>query len=99
MIRWAPESVARLVAIEAHVAEDDPYAAERLITRLIERAEGIASHPSVGRRVLEAPAREALREVVEGNYRIVYRLAADGVVEIVTVFEGHLGFERAPRRR
>jgi len=81
------------------VAEDNPYAAERLVAKLMERAEGLASHPAVGRRVPEAPSREALREVVEDNYRIVHRAAADKIVEIVTVIEGHLGFARATLRR
>lgn len=99
MIRWTPESIERLAAIEGHVARDNPTAAERLVARLVERAESISQHPLMGRRVSEAQFDETLREVVEGNYRIVYRVAADGVVEILTVFEGHLGFERAPRRR
>jgi len=60
VIRWSAESVVRPTAIEARVAEDNPYAAERLIARLMERAEGLASHPAVGRRVPEAPSREAL---------------------------------------
>jgi hypothetical protein len=36
------------------------------------------------------PGHEArgIREVLEGNYRIVYRVRAD-VVEILTVFERH----------
>lgn len=99
MTRWSAESVERLAAIEAHVAVDNPSAAERLVARLIERADGVSQHPLMGRRVAEATADEALREVVEGNYRIIYRVAPDGGVEVVTVFEAHLGFERARRRR
>jgi plasmid stabilization system protein ParE len=33
----------------------------------------------------------ALREVIEGNYRVVYRVR-EPMIEIVTVFEGHRQF-------
>ena len=99
MIRWSPEAVARLEAIESHVERDNPSAAIRLVGRLIERAEQLAEHPRLGRPVAEARD-EALREVVEGNYRIVYRVIGQpAVVELVTIFEAHLPSELAPRSR
>lgn len=69
------------------------------MSRLIERAEQLQEHPRLGRAVVEAHD-EALREVVEGNYRIVYRIVGEpSVIELVTIFEAHLPFERAPRAR
>lgn len=97
MIRWSPEAVERLELIEAHVAADNPTAAARLVTALIARAEQLATHPALGRAVRERGG-EGLREVVEGNYRIVYRTMSEAV-EVVTVFEGHLPLARARRRR
>jgi plasmid stabilization system protein ParE len=40
-----------------------------------------------GRHVPELPG-SPLRELTEGNYRLVYRIR-EGVVEVLTVFEGH----------
>lgn len=57
------------------------------MARLIDRAEGLADQPSLGRAAPELP-RSGLRELVEGNYRIVYRVRID-TAEILSVFEGH----------
>lgn len=55
--------------------------------RLRARARLAAAHPFAGRVVPEL-AREDVREIVEGNYRIVYRLHTDAV-EVLLVFESH----------
>ena len=46
----------------------------------------LEDHPLSGRVVPEV-GDDAIRELIRGNYRIVYRLKQD-VVEIVTVFHG-----------
>lgn len=69
------------------IARDDRAAAERWIIRLIERAESLAAFPHKGRVVPEFD-RQDVRELVERNYRIVYRLHGDDIW-LLTVFEGH----------
>jgi plasmid stabilization system protein ParE len=86
-VRWTDQALARLADIEDLVAADDPAAALALVVRLIERGESLAEFPRRGRRVPELPE-SGLRELVAGNYRLVYRARA-GRVEILTVFEGH----------
>lgn len=86
-VLWTEQALTCLTEIEAYVAEDDPVAAVRLTDRLIERAKILSDHPMAGRRVPELP-KSSLRELVEGNYRIVYRIQKEAV-EILTVFEGH----------
>jgi plasmid stabilization system protein ParE len=86
-IVWTDQAYLRLAEIEDFVARDRPEAAERLVARLIDRADVLAHQPSLGRALPELP-HSGLRELVEGNYRIVYRLR-EGEVEILTVFEGH----------
>jgi len=86
-IVWTARAYERLDELEAFIERDDPVAAERLIARLVERTEALAEFPQLGRVVLGYPG-AGLRELVEGNYRIVYRIRED-VVEVLTVFEGH----------
>lgn len=43
--------------------------------------------PRTGRIVPEV-GREELREVLLGSYRIIYRIATDGII-VLMVFEGH----------
>jgi len=96
---WTVQALERLLEIETFIAENSPMAAEKLIDRLISRADALAHHPDRGRRLPEMPA-SGLRELVVGNYRIVYRRRSQ-VVEVLTVFEGHrlLRPEELPENR
>lgn len=86
-LRWTLQAAQRLEEIKAYVEADRPEAAVRLMDRLVRRAELAARLPNMGRTVRELPHTD-FREVVEGRYRIVYRVR-HGRVEILTVFEGH----------
>jgi plasmid stabilization system protein ParE len=97
-VLWTRQAFLRLAEIQAFVAANRPGATERLVARLVRRAEALVRSPLMGRHVPELPGSE-LRELVEGNYRIVYRRIAYRAgaqrVEILTVFEGHRRFPRA----
>ena len=84
---WTEQAYARLAEIYDFVGADSPEAAERLIDKLEARANSLERFPESGRRIPELSGSE-LRELIEGNYRIVYRNRKDRV-EVVTVFEGH----------
>jgi toxin ParE1/3/4 len=86
-VLWTEEAERRLEEIESHVAADNPAAAIALVERILSRASALAGFPEMGRRVPEIGV-ESVRELVEGNYRIVYRLDAKRI-EVITVFEGH----------
>jgi plasmid stabilization system protein ParE len=86
-VRWTEQAFARLADIEDCVAAGRPAAARRLSARLAHRASTLARNPRIGRLVPELPGTE-LRELIEGHYRIVYRVRPRAV-EILTVFEGH----------
>jgi plasmid stabilization system protein ParE len=93
-ILWTEHALACLVEIEDFIAQDDPVAAVLLVENLITRIDILKDHPLAGCRVPEVP-KSRLRELVEENYRIVYRVRADSI-EILTVFESHRlyrGFE------
>lgn len=92
-VRWTNQAFTRLAGIEDYVATDSPTAAQRLVARLVRRASTLARAPNLGRRVPELPGSD-LRELIEGNYRIVYRVRPPRI-EILTVFEGHRSFPLA----
>lgn len=89
-VLWTEQAFARLAEIESYIAADNPAMAKRFVARLIQRAEPLAKNPYMGRAVPELPESK-LRELVEGNYRIVYRVRGK-TVQILTVFEGHRRF-------
>jgi len=86
-VLWTEQAFLRLTEIESYISLDNPAAAARHTDRLIARASVLAEQPYVGRTLPELPGSE-LRELVEGNYRMVYRVR-EKRVEVLTVFEGH----------
>lgn len=86
-VGWTRGALQDLTDIGRFVASDDPSAARRLTARLKTRANRAARFPYAGRVVPEFE-REDIREFIEGNYRIVYRVLGRQV-HVLTVFEGH----------
>jgi len=84
---WTRQAFVRLAEIEDFIALDSPAAAEAHTAKLIARAEALAQFPEMGRLVPELVGSD-LRELIEGSYRIVYRIRARRI-EVLTVFEGH----------
>ncbi len=85
-IIWAPQAIEDVEAIRGYVARDSPRSADLLVERLLSAVEHLETDPLSGRVVPEI-GNDAVREVIHGNYRIVYRVQPD-LVEIVTVFHG-----------
>jgi len=84
---WSSEALGKLDEIERFIAQDNHRKADAFIDRLLEKGDSIASFPEMGRVVPEL-SRSDIREVLVGNYRIVYRTTPVQIV-ILTVFEGH----------
>ena len=85
-IVWAPQAVEDVEAIRAYVARDSPRYADLVVERIVAAVALLESSPRSGRVVPEV-SDESLREVIHGNYRIVYRVRHD-IIEIATVFHG-----------
>lgn len=86
-LKWSETATRDLISIRRYIAEDNPTAAKNWIERLRARAGNTVQAPWAGRMVPEL-SRDDIREVIEGNYRIVYQVHADQVT-ILTVFEAH----------
>jgi plasmid stabilization system protein ParE len=82
-ISWSAGSVENLQAIHDYHAPTSPAYAARMLTRLIDRTEQIAKFPRSGRVVPEMGT-DALREVIESPYRLIYRVSSREV-EIVAI--------------
>lgn len=91
-VAWTRRSRDDLLEIFRFIALDDREAAENWIAKLVERAELAATMPFGGRVVPEL-ARNDIREVFLRSYRIVYRVAGEGI-RVLTVFEGHRRLRR-----
>ena len=83
-VEWVLAARDDLREIHNFVARDSPYYAELLVDELFAAVDRLERFPLSGRVVPELE-REDFREIIHGNYRIVYRLAPPGV-RILTVF-------------
>jgi len=85
-IYWTRQSREDLRAIRNFIARDAPKTASAYVRRLRQSVERLRIFPLSGQVVAEL-AREEIREVLQGNYRLIYRVS-DRRVDILTVFPG-----------
>ena len=83
---WSLQAIRDVESIRAFIARDSPSYAELVARRIVAAVERLQSFPESGRVVPERQ-NPVIREVIEGPFRIVYRLRGDAA-EIVTVFRG-----------
>lgn len=82
-IRWALQAADDLEAIAQFISLDSPHYANLFVLNVLEAVKRLVQFPASGRIVPEKNDR-TLREIILGNYRIVYRVRED-IVEILTV--------------
>lgn len=75
---WRPAALDDLEATFRHVARDSPRNAAALVARIVQATRRLEMFPLSGRLVPEREGRD-LREVIEGGYRVVYRVESDAV--------------------
>jgi toxin ParE1/3/4 len=80
---WSPLALERVVEIGEYIAEDAPETAAEVVDRIFASVRRLSRYPESGRRVPESE-RKDLREVIHGNYRIIYRVDSDRLV-VLTV--------------
>ena len=80
---WSPLAVERALEAKAYIAADNPRAADKWAAGLVSAVSKLKRHPKLGRLVPEIGLEE-YRQIVYGNYRVVYRISASTVV-ILTV--------------
>ena len=85
-IYWTQMAQDDLRSIKIHIARDAPATASAYIRRLKKSVSRLKEMPYSGQVVPEI-GREEIREVLQGSYRLIYRVK-DGRIDILTVFHG-----------
>lgn len=80
---WTTVVLADLKSIHEYISQDSKFYADRYIKRLIARVEQLHRFPESGKIVPEFNI-QSLRELLEGNYRIIYKINHDhiGIVRV-----------------
>lgn len=82
-VHWTEAALSDLRAVEAYIARHSPQYARSLIERIFARSGELADFPHLGPMVPEYDD-EAIRELFEDPYRIVYRVL-EAQIDIVAV--------------
>jgi toxin ParE1/3/4 len=85
-IIWSPLALDRASEIADYIAQDKPSSAEKWIDTIFSRVAQLKSSPESGRIVPEIND-SRFREVIYGNYRIIYRVETQQI-SILTIRHG-----------
>ena len=77
-IIWTQLALADLKNIHRYISTESTVYANRMIEKLIARVGLLYSFPESGRIVPEF-GQKSIRELIEGNYRIVYKIHPDHI--------------------
>jgi toxin ParE1/3/4 len=85
-LEWSPLAFRRTHEISEHIRQDNPAAAEAWLQGLFRVIDRVVSFPDSGR-VLPEVGKPEIREMLYGEFRIVYRRTAKRV-SIITIRHG-----------
>jgi addiction module RelE/StbE family toxin len=77
-INWTKRSLKDLRAINDYISLDSTFYAARFVSKIVRRVDQLIEFPESGRMVPEKNLPE-IRELIEGNYRIFYRLQKEKI--------------------
>jgi len=83
-IVWTMRAADEFDEAAKYVAQHAPVAARRMAQRIMQRIRSLGKHPDSGGFVPEDPTGR-YRQLIEGNYRIIFRRNKDAVV-IASIF-------------
>ena len=75
---WTDKAIERIGEIATYISRDSQSGAEKWVESIFKKVDRVAVFPKSGRKVPELP-RKGIRELICGNYRIIYRLNEDGL--------------------
>jgi len=83
-VRWTDFALENLIAIGDYIERDSYVYAQLTVNSLFNSVDILEQHPFAGRIVPEFSNRN-IRELIRGNYRIVYKLISEIDIDIITV--------------
>ena len=88
-VRWTHTAIGHLASIYEYIARDSARYARRLVDRITSRSRQIARFPMSGQMVPEYQDPD-IREVLDGQYRVIYEVAASDIHVLAVVHGAQL---------
>ncbi|UKJ09125.1 type II toxin-antitoxin system RelE/ParE family toxin [Solitalea lacus] len=83
-VNWTLQSIHDIEHIADFIALDSERYAEIQVQRFFDAVEILETQPKAGRIVPEFN-NQAVREIIQGNYRIIYRIVSADLIDVLTV--------------
>jgi len=83
-INWTDQALDDIENIAQFIEKDSSKYANIQVQRFFNKAEILLTHPNAGRIVPEINE-NYLRELIQGAYRIIYRIVTDNKIDIITI--------------
>ena len=84
LINWTNQAKNDLKGIVEYISKDSKRYALLLVNRIRQKTQITKSQPYIGRVVPEI-GNDRFRELLEGNYRIIYKIVTETRIDIITV--------------
>lgn len=83
-INWTSQSINDIENIAEFIAKDSKRYAQIQTRRFFEVVEALNTNSKIGRIVPEFKS-DVVRELILGNYRIIYHIVSESLIDILTV--------------
>jgi len=83
-LKWTKQAINDLKGISNYISKDSQRYANKFVQRIYMKVEILIYQPDSGRMVDEL-GRKDVRQLLEGNYRIIYRKVNGTHIEILTI--------------
>lgn len=83
-IEFTEQSISDIKEIAAYIALDSAHYAALQVSKIFAKSETLENHPNIGRVVPELNLK-SVREIIEGNYRIIYKIVDRELIHILTI--------------
>jgi len=84
LIFWTNQAIEDLESIGVYIEKDSPKYASITLRRIYNSTQLLSNQSKLGRIVPEFEI-DNLREIIEGRYRIVYRIVDSERIDIITI--------------
>jgi addiction module RelE/StbE family toxin len=98
-IIWTQRSLTDLKSIAEYISLDSIKYASLTVERIINVTSYLETNPRIGRMVPEMRRQDKIREIILGNYRIIYKISSPNTVHILTVHHSYKRLRQTSLRR
>jgi toxin ParE1/3/4 len=86
-IKWSEQALQDIDQIAEYISKDSFLYAQNVVGRIFSIESILEKQPKIGKPVKEF-TRVSLKEIVEGNYRVIYKIVSRSEIHIITVHHG-----------